>query len=351
MARTDDDDFMFLNEEQNEVEDIPEVLAANLREIRVNGKGQKVRGKDLEWIPRSSFSSNETFKESEIYKDLRAGFTLKRKGDSEAGFTETYICRYSRRMGYVRCPKVFRVVYSSDSYDVHVEETSGEHDHSEDPDSVSRSGVYHWSQLATQIVTEGVSNNLKPTVILRNLRARGALSDPEPTRIQLNNKISHVKKKGNLNEPCNTTHDLRNKLKDFLENPLLDDESWVPLSEIDDSGEGQVRITIIFGTNKTLENLKFSETFHCDATYRLTWNRYPVFVCGVTNETGKFFPCFAVLSSHEDSLSWRKVFEFVHSYNGGTHFKYFMGDGAKSITKAWSEVTFTFSFISKYLYL
>ena len=108
-----------------------------------------------------------------------------------------------------------------------------------------------------------------------------------------------------------------------------------------------MQITIIFGTNKTLEKLKFSETFHCDATYRLTLNRYPVFVCGVTNKTGKFFPCFAVLSSHEDSLSWRKVFEFVHSYNGGTHFKYFMGDGAKSIMRAWSEVTLTFSFILK----
>ena len=34
MARTDDDDFMFLNEEENEVEDIPEVLTANPREVR-----------------------------------------------------------------------------------------------------------------------------------------------------------------------------------------------------------------------------------------------------------------------------------------------------------------------------
>ena len=144
-----------------------------------------------------------------FHKDLRAGFTLKRKGDYEAGFMETYICWYSRRMGYIRCPKV--------------------------------------------------------------------------------------------NEPCNTTHNLRNKVKDFLENPLLDDESWVLLSEIDDSWEGPVQITIIFGTNKTLEKLKFSETFHCDATYRLTLNRYPVFVCGVKNETGKFFLCFDVLSSHKDS--------------------------------------------------
>ena len=148
-----------------------------------------------------------------------------------------------------------------------------------------------------------------------------------------------------MNKPCNTTHNLRNKLKDFLKNPLLDNESWVPLCQIEDEEEGEPRITVIFGTNKTLENLKFSETFHCDATYRLTWHRYPVFVCGVTNETGKFFPCFAVLSSNEDSLSWQNVFEFVHSYNGGTHFQYFMGDGAKSITKAWSEVTHTFSLL------
>ena len=93
-----------------------------------------------------------------------------------------------------------------------------------------------------------------------------------------------------MNKPCNTTHNLRNKLKDFLKNPLLDDESWVPLCQIEDEEEGEPRITVIFGTNKTLENLKFSETFHCDATYRLTWHRYPVFVCGVTNETGKFSP-------------------------------------------------------------
>ena len=93
-----------------------------------------------------------------FHKDLRAGFTLKRKGDSEAGFMETYICRYSRRMGYIRCPKV--------------------------------------------------------------------------------------------NEPCNTTHNLRNKVKDFLENPVLDDESWVPLCQIDDSGENEEPlITIIFGTS------------------------------------------------------------------------------------------------------
>ena len=155
-----------------------------------------------------------------------------------------------------------------------------------------------------------------------------------------------MKKKGNRNDLCNTTHDLRNKVKDFLENPVLDNESWVPLCQIDDSEENeQPLITIIFGTNKTLENLTFSKTFHCDATYG--WHGTGILSLCVEWQTRQESPCFAILSSHEDSLSWRKVLEFVHSYNGGTHFKYFMGDGAKSIMRAWSEVTLTFSFILK----
>ena len=60
---------------------------------------------------------------------------------------------------------------------------------------------------------------------------------------------------------------------------------------------------------------------------------------------GSFSPALLFCSSNEDSLSWQNVFEFVHSYTGGTHFQYFMGDGAKSITKAWSEVTHTFSLL------
>ena len=58
-----------------------------------------------------------------------------------------------------------------------------------------------------------------------------------------------------------------------------------------------------------------------------------------------FSPALLFCSSNEDSLSWQNVFEFVHSYNGGTHFQYFMGNEAKSITKAWSEVTHTFSLL------
>ena len=55
---------------------------------------------------------------------------------------------------------------------------------------------------------------------------------------------------------------------------------------------------------------------------------------------GSFFPSFAVLSTHENVENWKTVFQFIHSYSGGNYFKFFMGDGVKAITQAWSEVSF-----------
>ena len=131
-----------------------------------------------------------------------------------------------------------------------------------------------------------------------------------------------------INESIYNTHDLRMKIKDLLEKPEDDDQPWVPFSKIeDDSDNIKPRFTVIFGTNKTLGRLNRSVQLHIDATYKVNWHGYPMFVVGVTGQTGKLFATMSVLSSHEDSQAWAEVYQFVHSY--GAHFDLFMSDGAK----------------------
>ena len=126
------------------------------------------------------------------------------------------------------------------------------------------------------------------------------------------------------------------KIAELTSKPEDDDTPWVPYSKIADEDHVEPRFTVIFGTNKTLERLNKSCQFHIDATYKVNWQGYPMFVCGVTGSTGKFFGTMTVLSSHEDTEAWSEVYLFVHSY--GAHFDVFMGDGAKAITKAKIEV-------------
>ena len=163
-------------------------------------------------------------------------------------------------------------------------------------------------------MSKDVINNMKPTVIRRNLCYQNALSDLEPSHIQLNNKISHKKRKGNLVEHCDTTQSLRNKLKDYLDIPDCEDESWVPFCQIDDSKDSyEVRIVAIFATNKILSYLKMSDTFHFNVTYRLNWNGYSIYICSVTNQTRKFFPLFVVLSTPENVDNWKTTLEEITS--------------------------------------
>ena len=103
---------------------------------------------------------------------------------------------------------------------------------------------------------------------------------------------------------------------------------WVLYCHIDDEGDQPARFVVIFTTNNLLERLKTSSQLHVDATYKLNFHDYPVFLCGVTSENGKFFGTLTVLSSHEDSAAWSEVYQFIHET--GAHFKYFMADGAKA---------------------
>ena len=57
--------------------------------------------------------------------------------------------------------------------------------------------------------------------------------------------------------------------------------------------------------------LKSNHMICCDATYRLNWMGFPVFVVGVASPTGKFKIGLFMIASHEDHLAQATIFNFV----------------------------------------
>ena len=92
-----------------------------------------------------------------------------------------------------------------------------------------------------------------------------------------------------------------------------------------------------------MEKMKDERVIQTDATYRLLWLDYPVFVVGTSSPTGKFFGTCAVISSHEDTPAWSSIFNYLHDY--GLKPRYSLSDGAKAMSKAGNEsfVNHTFS--------
>lgn len=128
---------------------------------------------------------------------------------------------------------------------------------------------------------EGVINHAKPKVIKRNLKNANVCGRSLPTKTELYNKIAAVKIKVFPSSKVKNTHELRQKVSEHLNEPASDIEAYVAYSEIDDEKEDEEpRFTIIFTSKKNMGKLKDDRVLQTDATYRLNWLGFPVFVVG-----------------------------------------------------------------------
>ena len=98
------------------------------------------------------------------------------------------------------------------------------------------------------------------------------LAENLPTKLQLYNKIAAEKKKNGSNEKVTTTHELRQKISQFLNEPIDEFESFVAFNEIDDIDPSkEPRFTIIVTSKMNLKKLGHKRVLQTDATYRLNW--------------------------------------------------------------------------------
>ena len=324
--------FSYLGQEEHEEEhdDFHDDDEENIQ------NGRRYRGKDLDWRLQTSFENVEEYKNSNIFQDLKENFTLRKRRELHHGNVENFICRFSRKVGYTKCSREIKVVFPSDTVEVQIYEYKN---HVHEESSQKSSKVYRWSALANSIIATGIKNGAKPKVILRNLRDQDAFGQgEEPSLNCLYNKVASMKKVLKLSEKIENTHQLRIKIKEYEKIPEDKHEGFVSYSKIDDdvSDPDNTRLTVIFTTGNLIERMRKSSNIHVDATYRLVWQKYPIFICGVTSDTGTFFGSMVILSSHEDAEAWGEVYKYLHSLN--IHPKFRMSDGAKAITRGALDV-------------
>ena len=155
-----------------------------------------------------------------------------------------------------------------------------EHSHEEDTEvERNKSTNFKWSEEATRLIKEHI--HAFPNQILRKLKEANVFTGCVPTKTQLYNKVAATKATVLPSIRVENTHELRQKVAEYLEEPESDLEAWIPFHDIQDSDPSKdPRFTVIFSSKKNLEKLKSSRLLQTDATYRLNWMNFPVFVIG-----------------------------------------------------------------------
>ena len=184
------------------------------------------------------------------------------------------------------------MAYLSHNSEVTVESIEGvaDHIHEEDSDFVKNpSKNFRWPAEASKIVTEGVVNHAKPNVIKRNLKNANVFGREVPTKTQLYNKIAATKMLVFPSTKVKNTNELRQKVAKYLAEPASEIEAYVAFHEIDDEDESKApRFTIIFTSRRNMAKMKNDRVLQTDATYRLNWLGFPVFVVGKNNSCSAY---------------------------------------------------------------
>ena len=102
----------------------------------------------------------------------------------------------------------------------------------------------------------------------------------------------------------------------------------------DDNDQVDPRFNIVFTTKKLME--RANNRLQQDDTWFSLLCFWDIFRED-SSPTGRFFPIFAVLSSHKDTFTWTQIFKFVH-HKWNTNPSYRMVDGAREITKGGIDV-------------
>ena len=323
----DEDDLEYdnLGEDEEEAEEV------------VQPKAKLTRGKNSVYNHVEHYKTTEEFQNSEFKASLLENFNLRKSESFIKCERETYECKFTRKQGFKSCPVKVKVSFSNSSDDVEVEETENGHSHIEETVAGLKLNPKYqkWSKAQANIVENGVRNMLDPTVIRRNLMESNLCEGGFPSIQQLYNKIAKVKSK-QVPKAVTTTLDLREAVSKIDVEPEDENEVYVVDSEVQD--EKEVRFHVTFTTKKMKARMS-KELVQDDATYRLNWMGFPVFVSGRSSSTGKFFPTHLTLASHEDTRSWASTFRWVKEELGEAP-KRIMADGAADITKAAYEVSF-----------
>ena len=153
-----------------------------------------------DWKEKVTYNSSQDYHDSPVFTEIKDQYTLRRKHNLEYGESQHFICKFARRKKYVECPHKYKIIFPAKDSTVIVQE-QGSHLHQLNKDIVNTSVGFWWSTPATEVVMNGVKASSTPKAIFNSLRDQGCFPDGvEPTKIQLYNKIAHVKKIYNLSE-------------------------------------------------------------------------------------------------------------------------------------------------------
>ena len=196
--------------DHSELDERKEEVNEEVKRQRMSNRGSS----HTEWYLVERFATVEVFRASEIYSQLKK-FTLKNSWRSGQNKVESWVCKYSRKAQFKKCPRILKLEYLPSRMGVFIFDNDKHCDHESDHFNTRGTNKrYSWTKQHNQIFFPLMAAGSSAKVILRELWAH-KLTDVfgnYPTLLQINTKKNYLFKREDIrkgrqkNAPSNSPY-------------------------------------------------------------------------------------------------------------------------------------------------
>ncbi|XP_077289789.1 uncharacterized protein LOC143913700 [Arctopsyche grandis] len=283
------------------------------------------------WIRTKQFNTAEL---AENYVNNLKTWKKTTTYKTSTGNKITYRCsagQYRRS----ECPAGIYLFYHAESSVVSLYETKNEHsNHADTNRGLSMSA----RKIVCQMFDDGIK---KPNAIIASFQDRGL---PEPDKTKLYNflaKLRHEK----LETPTISVTDVFNWCNARMGVPVEDDKPFVLGINlvVDDLDDERQDLKFVISTKRLLQLVNKNEGFQMDATFKLTWQGYPVLIVGSSDMNQVFHPYAIAVCSNETESDFAFIFSSIKEsyfkiYNTECNPKILLADASSAITDGFKAV-------------
>lgn len=252
---------------------------------------------------------------------------------SAAGKRVAYRCNMVKLRG-IQCAASAYLLYDSKSDKVFFFRSDSKHTH----DSVA-TAVSKFTAAEENVIRELMESGLRPKSIKYNLVKKGIRIPAGAIFNSILMRIRHEKfGRHKLNPSI---------LEKWLqENQLMPDDETDPFVlkyEIDSRSEDDEKFRFFVTSKLLLKSAVGAEKLHCDVTYKLNWNGFPVLLIGTTDLYQKFHVFGISVCRHDTETDFVFLFAALKNglkekFNVKLEPKYLISDATKNIHNAFQSV-------------
>ena len=305
----------------------------NKEDSENEGAGKSNRGKAIDWVLESEFTSMVEFDESPALQDLQENYNMNaKKTNKEGHITRNFVCKFSKKKKGFACPVRSKTVFAGDKMTIY--KLNGvDHKHAPTKDNDRKN--FNFSQQTEGKIKELLELNVNSRNIRKHLIENGFFTEATaPSEQVFYSKTYNLRKKLNLDRKKIGLREFKDLIESHSAEPDDPAEPFIVRSKVDEDETGKLRYSVMFSSRSLIQShMKSGKDWllSVDATYQTNTEDCPLIFFGQSAKDGKFNGIGAILSNREDQIAYNFLFDFVKNVSDPVP-SAIMADADKAIT-------------------